>query len=97
MANSPCAVDGAGGRERVRMAKIKTYYNPEPGKFDIQDKFLTNIPAGQSRPPYNQPWEYILWGRHKSNKHRVQIVLIGNTKREVDSRLFDLAEKAEIY
>ena len=75
----------------------RTHYNPRPGIFDIQDFFLTNIRTGYEEPPVDEGWFYILWGRFKSNRRQVLIVLTGDTEEEVNNKLRGLAEKAEIY
>ncbi len=77
--------------------EMKTHYNPEPGVFDIQDEFLTNIPTGCRKPPVGEPWTYYVWGRYKSNQRRVLLVLIGNTKKEVNNQLLELADAGEVY
>lgn len=71
-------------------------YNPEGGRFDVENEFLANIPNGMSRPPLGKPWEYILLGRYKSNHHRVLITLRGSSKKEVDELFMRLVDGAEI-
>lgn len=75
---------------------MKIIYNPENGKFDVEDSFLTNALKGTGEPPPDEQWEYYLWGRYRSNHHKVLIVLTGDSKEEIDRRLEDLVKGVEI-
>ncbi len=80
-------------------------YDPKPGIFDLEDDFITNIPIGEKLPPLVRwpnsiglrVWKYFLFGRYKTNHHRVIIVLNAFSQEEIDRELLLLVEDAEIY
>lgn len=75
---------------------LKMHYDPKPGIFDIEDDFLSSASPLTGEPADGQPWEYILWGRFKSNHRKALIVLTGDTESEVICKLVKFAAKSEI-